>query len=224
MHEFTAPYSSAQNGLAEHVIRTTIDDVHTLLRDSGLGHSYWAEAVAYSINTRNLILSHQHSAHIPTEDFSGKRQNVSYLCVFGSKCWAKIPMAQGGSKLDPRSVECRLLGYTSGSGNYRVQEVGSRRVFVSQDVIFDKGKPSCTSADVGEETETLLNFDMNIVSSADGGPEQTTVDQGHIPDQNADYVDTPVEPHQSTCVPQLTNASIQSMEYRRCEAEGRGIG
>jgi transposase InsO family protein len=29
-HEFTAPYSSAQNGLAERAIRTTIDDVSTL--------------------------------------------------------------------------------------------------------------------------------------------------------------------------------------------------
>ena len=48
-HEITAPYSSAQNGLAECAIRTTIDDVRTLLHDLGLGHSYWAEAAAYSI-------------------------------------------------------------------------------------------------------------------------------------------------------------------------------
>jgi hypothetical protein len=39
-HEPTAPYSSSQNGLAERAIRTTLDDVRTLLRDSGLGHSY----------------------------------------------------------------------------------------------------------------------------------------------------------------------------------------
>jgi len=58
LYEFTAPYSSAQNGLAEHAIRTTMDDVRTLLHDSGLGHSYWAEAAAYSIETHNLIPSH----------------------------------------------------------------------------------------------------------------------------------------------------------------------
>ncbi len=51
IHEFTAPYSSAQNGLAERVIRTMMDDIHTLLPDSGLGHSYWAEAAAYSVAT-----------------------------------------------------------------------------------------------------------------------------------------------------------------------------
>lgn len=55
--ELTAPYSSAQNGLAEQAIRTTMDDVHTLLNDFNLGHSYWAKAAVYSINTQNLILS-----------------------------------------------------------------------------------------------------------------------------------------------------------------------
>ena len=31
-HEFTAPYSSAQNGLAEHAIRTTINESIILLK------------------------------------------------------------------------------------------------------------------------------------------------------------------------------------------------
>ena len=54
-HEVTATHSSSQNGLAEHAIRTTMDDIRTLLRDSDLSHSYWAEAAAYSIHTCNLI-------------------------------------------------------------------------------------------------------------------------------------------------------------------------
>ena len=142
-HEFTAPYSSAQNGLAERAIRTTMDDVCTLLRDSNLGHSYWAEAAAYSIDTRNLISSRRHPGRIPLEAFSSKRQSVSHLRVFRAKCWAKVPtihgvQVTGGSKLDPRSTECRLLGYASGSGNYKVQDITSRRVFVSRDVVFEE--------------------------------------------------------------------------------------
>jgi hypothetical protein len=76
IHEFTAPYSSAQNGLAERAIRTTIDDVRTLLCDSNLSHSYWAEASAYSIDTRNLIPSRRHPGRIPAKSFSGKRQDI----------------------------------------------------------------------------------------------------------------------------------------------------
>ena len=145
-HELSAPYSSAQNGLAERAIRTTIDDVRTLLRDSGLGHSYWAEAAAFSIHTRNFIPSRRHPNSIPLEAFTGKRQDVTHLRVFGAKCWAKIPTVHGaqvtgGSKLDPRSVACRLLGYLSGTGNYKVQDIESRRVFVSRDVVFEEGLP-----------------------------------------------------------------------------------
>ena len=103
-HEPTAPYPSAQNGLAERAIRTMIDDVCTLLRDSGLGHSYWAEAAAYSIDTRNLIPSRRHPGHIPLESFTGKRQDISHLRVFGAKCsgcqWGcYMPVRELGSTL-----------------------------------------------------------------------------------------------------------------------------
>ena len=131
IHEFLAPYSSAQNGLAEHAIRTTMDDVRTLLRDLGLSHSFWAEAAAYSVATRNLIPSCRHPEKVPLEVFTGKRQNISHLHVFGSKFWAKIPTVNGvqvtgGSKLDDTGVECLLLRYTTGNGNYKVQDMTSR--------------------------------------------------------------------------------------------------
>jgi len=88
-----------------------MDDVHTVLQDSGLGHFYWAEAAAYSVNTHNLIPSHRHPGRIPLESFLGKCQDISHLHVFGEKCWAKIPtvngvQVMGGSKLDPWGVEC----------------------------------------------------------------------------------------------------------------------
>src|SRR5271168_4707984 len=169
-HEFTAPYSSAQNGLAERAIRTTIDDVRTLLHDSSLSHSYWAEASAYSIDTCNVIPSRRHPGHIPAESFSGKRQDISYLWVFGARCWAKVPTAQGESKLNPRSIPCRLLGYESGSGNYKVQDVTSRRVFVSRDVIFEEGLPRRTSASVGEETEPEPLFEIEPMNKVQNPP------------------------------------------------------
>ena len=133
-----------------------------MLRDSGLGHSYWAEAAAYSIDTRNLIPSHHHPGRIFLESFSGKWQGVAHLRVFGAKC--KIPGAQGGSKLDPQSSECRLLGYATGSGNYKVQDLESQRVFVSYDVVFEESQPHRTAMSVGEQLQTPL-FDTNLTTT-----------------------------------------------------------
>ncbi len=139
--ELTAPHSSAQNGLAERAIRTTMEDTRALLSDSGLADRYWAEAAAMSIYTRNLAPSRRHPGKIPAEAFTRRRQNVGFLRVFGSTCWARKPMSggilvDGGSKLEPRSKKCVFLGYAG--SNYRVLDQ-SGRVFVSRDVIFDEG-------------------------------------------------------------------------------------
>jgi hypothetical protein len=246
VHEFTAPYSSAQNGLAERAIRTTVDDIRTLLHDSGLSHSYWAEAAAYSVDTRNLIPSRRHPGRIPLESFSGKRQDISHLRVFGAKCWAKIPTVNGiqvtgGSKLDPRGVECRLLGYASGSGNYKVQDITSRRVLVSRDVIFEEGHPNRTSPSVGENIP-LFDAAFDTVPLDDSeAPNHAAVDNKdtdhddpdpvHHDRDHADQVDIPTiatetinEPRKSTRMLQPSSASLQSREYQQRENTGRSAG
>ena len=188
VHEFTAPYSSAQNGLAKRAIRTTLDDVRTLLHDSGLTHSYWAEAASYSVHTRNLVPSRRHLGKIPLESFTGKRQDISYLRVFGAKCWAKIPTVHGaqitgGSKLDPRTIECHLLGYAGGRDNYKVQDLVSRCVFVSRDVVFEEDQPHRTSASVGEN---IPLFDATLENH------ETTLAGNEVNNQQAtDQHDTP---------------------------------
>ena len=106
----------------------TIDNVCTLLLDSGLGHSYWAEAAAYSIYTCNLIPSRRTPCSIPLKSFTGQRKGVSHLQVFGYKCWAKIPTVNGlqvtgGSELEPRSMEYCLLGYATGTSNHKAQDI-----------------------------------------------------------------------------------------------------
>ena len=256
IHEFTAPYSSAQNGLAERAIRTTMEDVRTLLRDSGLGHSYWAEAAAYSVATRNLIPSRRHPGTIPLESFSGKRQDVSHLRIFGAKCWAKIPTVNGvqvtgGSKLDLRGLECRFLGYAGGSGNYKVQDIVSHRVFVSRDVIFEEGQPHRTSPSVEEENIPIFDTTTTNDTPLDDPSSKVitlndidntsqhlnisdTTDLEHRDDNH--HVDIPTEPIQqsiptgpikqteprrSSRISQPSTGSLQSKEYQQREEASR---
>ena len=208
-----------------------------------MGHSYWAEAAAYSIHTRNLIPSRRHPGCIPLESFSGKRQDIAHLRVFGARCWAKTPAAHGDSKLDPRSSECRLLGYASGSGNYKVQDLVSHRVFVSRDVIFEEGRPRRTLASVGEQmtlfdADTVTppaNADQTPLANADhpvnaiGDNHPVPVD--HVTDQTVDQnihqqiiPAIPVEPRRSMRTTKPSQAGLQSAEYNQREATGRDEG
>ena len=216
-----------------------MDDVRTLLHDSGLTHSYWAEASAFSVETRNLVPSCCHPGKIPLESFSGKRQDISHLRTFGAKCWAKIPtvngvLVSGGSKLDFRGIECRFLGYATGRGNYKVQDSGSRRVFVSWDVVFEEGQPHCTSPSVGENIplfNTILDTPLGDTSDLSHHTDRVSSDQVNHhddPDQQehvGDHANSPpagggVEPRRSTHIPQPSNATLQSREYQQREELG----
>ena len=74
---------------------------------------------------------------------------------------AKYAFSEGrwSSCASPRAVESCLLGYAGGRGNYKVQDVASRNVFVSRDVVFEEGEPHRTSLSVGENiplSDTIL--------------------------------------------------------------------
>ena len=217
--------------------------MRTLLRDANFSHSYWAEAAAYSIDTQNLIPSCWHPGKILLEAFSGKRQSVAHLCVFGAKCWAKLPTTHsfqvaGGSKLDPWSVECRLLGYASGSGNYKVQDIASRHILVSHDVVFEEGKPNQTLTSVGEHQipifDTLVNANDDANANNDSFLNNTSdnqhINDDHHADLNINQVDkatittNPDEPCQSIRAPQPSQAGLQAVEYwqRECTSKDEG--
>ncbi|KAF8830805.1 hypothetical protein HHX47_DHR2000963 [Lentinula edodes] len=73
------PYSSAANGMAERANRTVISGVRTLLDESGLGHSFWAEAAATYCYVDSFVPSSRFPDDIPIQIFTGKRQDISHL-------------------------------------------------------------------------------------------------------------------------------------------------
>jgi hypothetical protein len=70
-----------------------------------------------------------------------KKPNVSYLRVFGSKCFILIKRGRN-SKFDPKAVEGFLLRYDSNTREYRVFNKSTRLVEVSCDIVFDETNSS----------------------------------------------------------------------------------
>jgi hypothetical protein len=136
-HEFSSPYTPQQNGVVERKNRNLLDMARTMLDEYKTPDRFWAEAintVCYSINRLYL---HRILKKISYELLTGKKPNVSYFRVFGSKCFILIKRGRS-SKFAPKVVEGFLLGYDSNTRAYRVFNKSTRLVEVSCDIVFDE--------------------------------------------------------------------------------------
>jgi hypothetical protein len=91
-------------------------------------------SACYSINRLYL---HRILKKTLYELLTGKKPNVSYFRVFGSKCFILIKRGRN-SKFAPKAVEGFLLGYDSNTRAYGVFNKSTGLVEVSCDIAFDE--------------------------------------------------------------------------------------
>jgi transposase InsO family protein len=108
-HEFSSPYTPQQNGVVGRKNRTLLDMARTMLDEYKTPDRFWAEAINTAYYSNRLYL-HRILKKTSYELLTGKKPNVSYFIVFGSKCFIIIKRGRS-SKFDPRGVEGFLLGY-----------------------------------------------------------------------------------------------------------------
>jgi hypothetical protein len=87
----------------------------------------------YSINRFYL---HRILKKTSYELLTGKKPNVSYFRVFGSKCFILVKRGRS-SNFAPKEVEGFLLSYDSNTRAYRVFNKSTGLVEVSCDIVFD---------------------------------------------------------------------------------------
>jgi hypothetical protein len=136
-HEFSFPYTPQQNGIMDRKNRTLLDMARTMLDEYKTPDRFWAEAINTACYSINLLYLHRILKRTSYELLTGKKPNVSYFRVFGSKCFILIKGARN-SKFAPKAVEGFLLGYDSNTRAYRVFNKSTRLVEVSCDIVFDE--------------------------------------------------------------------------------------
>jgi hypothetical protein len=134
-HEFSAPYTPQQNGVVDRKNRTLIDMARTMLGEYKTPERFWSEAVNTPRHAIHRFYLHRLLKKTSYELLTGNKPNVSYFCVFGSKCYILIKKGRH-SKFAPKAVERFLLGYDSNTKAYRVFNKSSGLVEVSSDVVF----------------------------------------------------------------------------------------
>jgi hypothetical protein len=136
-HEFSSPYTPQQNGVVEKKNRTLLDMARTMLDEYKTPDWFWAEAINTACYSINRFYLHQILKKTSYELLTGKKPNVSYFRVFGSKCFNLVKSGRK-SKFAPKVVEGFLLGYDSNTRAYRVFNKSTRLVVVSCDIVFDE--------------------------------------------------------------------------------------
>jgi hypothetical protein len=109
---------------------TMLDEYKTLDR-------FWAEAINTACYSINRLYLHRILKKTSYELLTGKKPNVSYFRVFGSKCYILVKRGRK-SKFAPKVVEGFLLGYDSNTRAYRVFNKSTGLVEVYCDIVFDE--------------------------------------------------------------------------------------
>ena len=91
--EYTVPYNSYQNGIAERGIRTHENQIRAMLKDAGLPIEFWPEAGKADsyIRNRTAIGPVVNGSPItPMEAFNGTKPSIDHIRVWGCKCYSSI--------------------------------------------------------------------------------------------------------------------------------------
>jgi hypothetical protein len=117
--------------------RTLLDMARIMLDGYKTPDRFWAEAINTACYSINRLYLHRILKKTSYELLTGKKPNVSYLRVFGSKCFILVKRGTK-SKFAPKAVEGFLLGYDSNIRAYRVFNKSTGLVEVSCDIVFDE--------------------------------------------------------------------------------------
>ncbi|GJT55588.1 putative ribonuclease H-like domain-containing protein, partial [Tanacetum coccineum] len=139
--EYSNARTPQQNGVAERKNRTLIEAARTMLADSFLPNTFWAEAVSTACYVLNRVLVTKPQNKTPYELITGKIPIISYIRPFGCHVTILNTIDHLG-KFEGKSDEGFLVGYSLNSKAFRVYNLETKRVEENLHIIFLENKPN----------------------------------------------------------------------------------
>nr|GEU55034.1 putative ribonuclease H-like domain-containing protein [Tanacetum cinerariifolium] len=152
--EFSIPRTPQQNGIAERKNRTLIKAAGTMLADSLLPITFWAEAVNTACYVQNRVLVTKPHNKTPYELLHGRTPSIGFMRPFGCPVTILNTLDSLG-KFDGKVDEGFLVRYSISSKTFRV--FNSRTCIVQETlhVNFLENKPNV----VGSGPTWLFDID-----------------------------------------------------------------
>ncbi|KAJ3568720.1 hypothetical protein NP233_g5535 [Leucocoprinus birnbaumii] len=131
---YTAPDTSAHNGKVERMHLTIMNKARTMRIQTGLPANRWDEFVktASYLTVRTYTRS---TGKTPYELWFKRKPDLSHLREIGARAFTLI-LNKHNPKIQPRSIECVLIGYADDSKAYRLYHRQTHKVITSFHVQF----------------------------------------------------------------------------------------
>ncbi|GJT27411.1 putative ribonuclease H-like domain-containing protein [Tanacetum coccineum] len=135
--EFSVARTPQQNRVAERKNRTLIEAARTMLADSKLPTTFWAEAVNTACYVQNRVLVIKPHNKTPYELFLGRKPALSFMRPFGCPITILNTINHLG-KFDGKVNEGFFVGYSTNSKAFRVFNSRTRIVKENMHVKFSE--------------------------------------------------------------------------------------
>ncbi|GJQ98587.1 putative ribonuclease H-like domain-containing protein, partial [Tanacetum coccineum] len=152
--EFSVARTPQQNGVAERRNRTLIEAARTMLADSKLPTTFWAEAVNTACYVQNRVIIVKPHNKTPYELFRGRTPALSFMRPFGCHVTILNTLDHLG-KFDGKSDDGFFVGYSLTSKGFRVYNIRTRKVEENLHIRFLENKPIVT----GDGPKWLFDID-----------------------------------------------------------------
>lgn len=118
--QYTPPYSSKSNGIAERLIQTLRNLANAIRFQAGFNEKMWAEcwkSACYLYNRIPNLSNHENKS--PYEMLFKVKPDLSILKIIGCRAFVYVPKALR-KKSEPKCKEGRMIGYSEDSKGYRI--------------------------------------------------------------------------------------------------------
>ncbi|GKD07453.1 ribonuclease H-like domain-containing protein [Tanacetum coccineum] len=154
LRQFSVARTPQQNGVAERKNMTLIEAARTMLADSKLPTTFWAEAVNTACYVQNRVLVVKPHNKTPYELFHGRTQTLSFMRPFGCHVTILNTIDHLG-KFDGKADEGFFVGYSLNSKAFRVLNSRTRIVEENLHIRFSESTPNV----VGSGQDWLFDID-----------------------------------------------------------------
>lgn len=137
--QISYPHTPEQIGVAERKHIHIVEMGLTSLFNANLPLFLWVEAFVTVVFLINRMPSSTLSMESPFSKLHRQSHDYNTLKVFRCRCFPYLK-GQNKNKFQPKTLPCVFIGYSLLHKGFRCYHPQSRKVFISQHVIFDELK------------------------------------------------------------------------------------